>query len=625
MSKNASTTMKMIIDAQMNVNNVKNGLSAIASGLKELNVPKGVTTELQKELNSLNNKIKEFDLLAKDADNSFKNSNKIQKSFEGIDLQVKKFLQTYEEVIGLDPSKIFPKEITDRIKAATAAYEKYNKARKVDNDTIKQLKQDKATAQRKKSNAESTLEVRRAALETAKVKRDSGKQDKKVDISKLERANQILTGKIDRVSSNEGYKNLQAQKELLIQIEQKRKDINKLTRASNKTEKDSEDLKSYQKEKTQLEQQLKDVQSKVTKSQRYRSSSDVDDAIQKRYPSISENTKQIADNTAEINKNKDAIKELETSVTKAQNAYDSQKTTVETLTSSLNETSSALEKAQASVEGSALKEFYQDLEKTNVAVNKNANAQENYNSALTQIKATGLEKVNQTFEETAEKAGKANEEIKKGRENLQGYGDAAKNFQTFKDEIDSLGQRATYFLSLENSVDLFKQAVRQAVDTIKELDAAMTETAVVTDFSVGDMWEKLPEYTKMANELGVATKGVYDASTLYYQQGLQTEQVMALTAETLKMARIAGLECADATDLMTAALRGFNMEINEASAQRINDVYSELAAITAADTNEIATAMTKTASIAKSANMEFETTAALLSQMINFATYMRVA
>jgi TP901 family phage tail tape measure protein len=64
---------------------------------------------------------------------------------------------------------------------------------------------------------------------------------------------------------------------------------------------------------------------------------------------------------------------------------------------------------------------------------------------------------------------------------------------------------------------------------------------------------------------------------------------------------------------MTAALRGFNMELNEASATRINDVYSELAAITAADTNEIATAMTKTASIASNANMEFETTAALLS------------
>jgi TP901 family phage tail tape measure protein len=112
----------------------------------------------------------------------------------------------------------------------------------------------------------------------------------------------------------------------------------------------------------------------------------------------------------------------------------------------------------------------------------------------------------------------------------------------------------------------------------------MTETAVVTDFSVGDMWDALPQYTKMANELGVSTQGVYEASTLYYQQGLQTNEVMALTSETLKMARIAGLECAEATDLMTAALRGFNMEINETNAQRINDVYSELAAITAADT-----------------------------------------
>jgi TP901 family phage tail tape measure protein len=79
------------------------------------------------------------------------------------------------------------------------------------------------------------------------------------------------------------------------------------------------------------------------------------------------------------------------------------------------------------------------------------------------------------------------------------------------------------------------------------------------------------------------------------------------------MARIAGLDAAEATDKMTAALRGFNMELNELSAQRVSDVYSELAAITAADVNEISTAMTKTASIASSAGMEFETTAAFLS------------
>jgi TP901 family phage tail tape measure protein len=76
------------------------------------------------------------------------------------------------------------------------------------------------------------------------------------------------------------------------------------------------------------------------------------------------------------------------------------------------------------------------------------------------------------------------------------------------------------------------------------------------------------------------------------------------------------LDAAEATDKMTVALRGFNMELDEASAEKVADVYSELAAITAADVNEISSAMTKTASIASAAGMEFETTAAFLSQII---------
>jgi TP901 family phage tail tape measure protein len=126
----------------------------------------------------------------------------------------------------------------------------------------------------------------------------------------------------------------------------------------------------------------------------------------------------------------------------------------------------------------------------------------------------------------------------------------------------------------------------------------------------------LPEYTARANALGVSIKSAYESATLYYQQGLKTNEVVAMSNETLKMARIAGLSAEDATNKMTAALRGFNMELNETSAQRISDVYSELAAITASDVDEISSAMTKTASIAASAGMEFETTAAFLSQII---------
>ena len=185
-----------------------------------------------------------------------------------------------------------------------------------------------------------------------------------------------------------------------------------------------------------------------------------------------------------------------------------------------------------------------------------------------------------------------------------------------KSEIESLRQSVVNFFGMQNAIQLFKRAVQEAYDSVKELDAAMTETAVVTDFSVNDMWEQLPEYTKMANNLGTSTLGAYETATLFYQQGLKTNEVMQVSVETMKMARIAGMDYVEATNMMTAALRGFNMEINEVSAQRVNDVYSELAKITASDTQEISTAMTKTASIAHNANMEFETTAAFLSQII---------
>ena len=91
---------------------------------------------------------------------------------------------------------------------------------------------------------------------------------------------------------------------------------------------------------------------------------------------------------------------------------------------------------------------------------------------------------------------------------------------------------------------------------------------------------------------------------------------MEIGVETMKMARVANIGAEEATNSMTAALRGFNMAIDEKSAKRVNDVYSKLAQNTASNTQEISTAMTKTAAIANSANMSFENTAAFLATII---------
>lgn len=183
-------------------------------------------------------------------------------------------------------------------------------------------------------------------------------------------------------------------------------------------------------------------------------------------------------------------------------------------------------------------------------------------------------------------------------------------------EMEQMKSRITYFFGINNAIQILRRGLQSTIQTMTDLDKVMTNTAVVTNYSVSDMWGQLPEYTERARKFGLAITDVYQADTLFYQQGLKTQEVQELSNETMKMARIAGLETAEATDRMTNALRGFNMELNQTNAQNVADVYSQLAAISASDVDELSVAMTKTASIASNAGASFENTAAFIAQIV---------
>lgn len=235
---------------------------------------------------------------------------------------------------------------------------------------------------------------------------------------------------------------------------------------------------------------------------------------------------------------------------------------------------------------------------------------------LSNLNTSALEKFRSGLQGVEKATGEVQPELEKMGQSVRDSADDFDAAERAAQDLSTLKYQLMDFFSVTGAIQLFRRAIQSAFETVKELDAAMTEIAVVSDFSVNDMWRQLPRFTEQANELGMAIKDTYAATTLYVQQGLDLDKSMKLATETLKMAAVAGMDAANATDAMTAALRGFNMELDETSAQRVNDVYSELAAITASDTQEISTAMTKTASIAHSVNMEFETTAAFLAQGI---------
>lgn len=187
----------------------------------------------------------------------------------------------------------------------------------------------------------------------------------------------------------------------------------------------------------------------------------------------------------------------------------------------------------------------------------------------------------------------------------------AKNTQQLVSSIQGFVQR---WFSVYAAVRMVRQAINSIKTTLKDLDQIITNIAIVTDQTQGDLWNRMGEYTNLAIKFGASIKGVYEVSQLYYQQGLETADVMVLTEETLKMARISGLEYADATNYMTNAIRSFKMEMTDA--QRIVDVYSALAASSATSTAELASAMSKTASSAQSVGASFENTTAMMAVMI---------
>ena len=192
--------------------------------------------------------------------------------------------------------------------------------------------------------------------------------------------------------------------------------------------------------------------------------------------------------------------------------------------------------------------------------------------------------------------------------------EAVKSQDRLNTSLDSLKTRIAYVFSLGNAYYQLRRMLQNTLTDVENIDKAFASIAMVTDKTVSGLWEHYGEYAAMAQKLGQSTESAIKASALFYQQGLKDAEVMQLTEETMKLATLAGLDFEKATSQMTAALRGFHMEMDQGA--HVTDVYSELAAHAAADVNGIAYAMSKTASIANNAGMAFETTAAFLTQMI---------
>lgn len=264
----------------------------------------------------------------------------------------------------------------------------------------------------------------------------------------------------------------------------------------------------------------------------------------------------------------------------------------------LETTSEEIQKAKT-----ALKEYQQELKNT-----KKEEDNLKYAKEEDQQQSEKLRSVTNNLSSDVRKQAQSN------REQSATLIQTAKEAKRTSQQFEMLKSHILMLLSVTSVISIFRQQIRKTFEEVKTLDKSFASIAMVTTKSVKEMWQSYDQYANMASELGQRTDSVIDASGLFYQQGLNTAEALELTRDTMKLATLAGIDYTQATDEMTAAIRGFRMEMNQGS--HVTDVYSTLAANAAASVNEIAQAMVRTSSIANSAGMSFENTAAFLTQMI---------
>ena len=176
----------------------------------------------------------------------------------------------------------------------------------------------------------------------------------------------------------------------------------------------------------------------------------------------------------------------------------------------------------------------------------------------------------------------------------------------------SLGKAFKQFSLYAIALRTLKQAARETISTIKELDKSLTEQAMVTGKTREQTYQLLSSYQQLAAQTGSTTREIADLATQFMRQGKTTQESLVLTEAAMSAAKVAGISASESINYLTTALNGFQLSANDAMS--VSDKFAAIAANAATSYDEIAIALSKVASQANLAGMSIDYTTALLAK-----------
>lgn len=297
-----------------------------------------------------------------------------------------------------------------------------------------------------------------------------------------------------------------------------------------------------------------------------------------------------------FNVDKSALDELKTSLREVQNVANTN--TDKRLEQQLKQAASAasqLEKILNQSWNSKLNQL--DLSKVSQGINETYGGVSNLRQQLVATSSAGTA----AFNQFASTVLNTNLQLKESSKILDDFA------TTFKNTV-RYGISSSIFNNLSNSL-------RQAFDYTVKLDTSLNEIRIVSEKSADDMERFARQANEAAKSLGASTLDYTGASVIYYQQGLNDEEVAARAETTLKAANVTGQSGEDVSEQLTAIWNGYKVSAEEA--ELYIDKVTKVAATTASDLNELATGMSKVASAAASAGVDIDQLNATLATVIS--------
>ena len=208
-----------------------------------------------------------------------------------------------------------------------------------------------------------------------------------------------------------------------------------------------------------------------------------------------------------------------------------------------------------------------------------------------------------------------------GREGEQAFANLAKSISTaelplkrsnalLKEFGITLANTARWQIS-SSILHGFMGAVQSAYYYAQDLNESLNNIRIVTGQDVDQMAKFAKQANIAAKALSTTTTEYTDAALIYYQQGLNDEQVKERTDITIKMANVARESAEIVSDQMTAVWNNFYD--GSQSLEHYADTMVRLGADTASSSDEIAGGLEKFAAVANTIGLSFDNAAAALA------------